>query len=198
MKVVAVVGTYRRGRTIDTAVEEALRGARDGGAETEKIQLLDKHIAFCTNCRACTQTPGSDRGCCVLDDDMAAILETLEQADAYIFACPVNYYSVTALMKRFIERLICYGYWPWGTGIPKMRLPKGQKQALLITSSACPAIIGRIAFGSVFKVLKACAKCLGAGSIRKLYFGTASINADDTLSENDKRRAYTAGQKIAQ
>lgn len=197
MKVVAVVGTYRKGRTIDTAVEEALRGARDGGAETEIIHLLDKHIEFCTNCRACTQTPGPDRGRCVLDDDMEAILDTLDQADAYILASPMNYYSVTALMKRFIERLVCYGFWPWGTGIPKMRLPKGKKQALLITSSACPAFIGRIAFRGVFSLLKASANCLGVGSIRKLYFGMVSINADDTLSEKDKRRAYAAGQRIA-
>ena len=37
MKVVAVVGTYRKGKTIDTAVDETLAGTREVGAETEKI-----------------------------------------------------------------------------------------------------------------------------------------------------------------
>lgn len=31
MKDVAIVGTYRKGRTIDSAVDDTLRGARDDG-----------------------------------------------------------------------------------------------------------------------------------------------------------------------
>ena len=195
MKVVAITGTYRRGRTIDTAVDEALRGAREAGAETEKIFLLDKHIEFCTNCRACTQTAGTGRGQCVIEDEMEEILNLLDSADAYIFASPINFFTVTALMKRFIERLVCYGYWPWGT-FPKPRIKKGRKKALLITSSACPELVGRIAFRHVFGVLKGAAQCLGARVIGKLYFGSAALGPDDALSDKQKRRAYAAGRKL--
>lgn len=195
MKVVAVVGTYRRGRTIDTAVDEALRGAQDAGAETEKILLLDKHIEFCTNCRVCTQDAGIARGRCVLKDDLESILDTLDTADAYIFASPINFYTVTALMKRFIERLVCYGYWPWGT-MPKNRVKKRTKRALLMASSACPAVIGRIAFRHTFSIMKACVQCLGAGLIRKLYFGTTALRPEDALGDKDKRRAYAAGRQL--
>ena len=195
MKVVAVVGTYRKGRTIDNAVEEALRGAREAGAETEKIMLLDKCIEFCSNCRVCTQTAGPERGRCAIQDDMESILNVLDSADAYIFASPINFYSVTALMKRFIERLVCYGYWPWGT-YPKMRLKKGRKKALLITASACPAFIGRIAFRQTFGVLKAAAQCFGAGTIQTLYIGAAAREPQAALNETDKRRACAAGQKL--
>jgi NAD(P)H-dependent FMN reductase len=194
VKVVAVVGTYRRGRTIDTAVDEVLRGAQEAGAETEKIVLLDKHIEFCTNCRVCTQTPGIARGRCVLDDDMEEILDTLDKADAFILATPVNFYTVTAIMKRFIERLVCYGYWPWGT-MPKNRIKKGRKKALLIASSACPAFIGRIAFRHIFSILKGAVRCLGAGPIHKLYLGTAAFRSEDSLSTKDKHRAYSAGKQ---
>ncbi len=195
MKVVAIVGTYRRGRTIDTAVEEALRGAADSGAQTEKIMLLDKHIEFCTNCRACTQNPGPQHGLCGIRDDMAGIIDTLESADAVILACPINFYSVTALMKRFIERLVCFAYWPWDT-YPKNRLPRGRKKALLITASACPAFLGRVAFRGTFSVLAAAAQCLGAGDIRRLYFGLSARRPESTLDDKSKRRAYLAGQKL--
>ena len=198
MKVLAIVGTYRKGRTIDTAVDEALRGARQTGAETEKILLLDKHIEFCTNCRTCTQNAGTERGRCEINDDMSSILDKLDQADVYVFASPINFFNVTAIMKRFIERLTCYGYWPWGKPTPKMRNKKGQKKALLITSSVCPAFIGRIAFHSTFKVLQACGDCLGAGSVKKLYFGKAAIKSDDVLSETDKKQAFESGRRIAQ
>ncbi len=196
MKIVAIVGTYRRGRTIDTAVDAALRGARDAGAETEQILLLDKHIEFCTNCRACTQTPGPTRGRCDIQDDMASILGKLDAANAYIFASPINFFGVTALTKRFIERLICYGHWPWGKPIPKMRIKKSSKKALLITSSACPAFIGRLMFRGALGTLKACTDCLGVKSVRKLYFGMAALNADDTLPLSHYRKAYAAGQKL--
>ena len=196
MKVIAIVGTYRKGRIIDTAVDEALRGARHAGAETVKIMLLEKHIEFCTNCRACTQNVGQERGRCEIQDDMSSILDMLDHADAYIFASPVNFFSVTAITKRFIERLICYGYWPWGVPIPRMRRKKGQKKALLMTSSACPAFIGRIAFRGTFGVLKSCAACLGATVASRLYFGKVALNSDDGLGETEKRRAFEAGRQL--
>lgn len=49
----------------------------------------------------------------------------------------------TALTKRFIERLSVYGYWPWGRPIPRMRRPEKSRNAVLVTSSACPAFLGR-------------------------------------------------------
>jgi len=195
MYIVAVVGSYRRGYTIDTAVDEVLRGARDAGAKTEKIVLLDKHIEFCTNCRNCTQSPGKTRGQCSINDDMSGIIDSLEAADAIVFASPINFFCITAIMKRFIERLVCFGYWPWST-FPKNRLDKGNKKALLIASSACPTLLGRVAFRGVFKVMSAAAQCLGSGEIKRLYFGLAARTANQTLDDKHRRRAYLAGRKL--
>ena len=55
MKVTAIVGSYRKGGTVDRVIDEILAAAREAGAETTKIYLIDKHIEFCTNCRECTQ-----------------------------------------------------------------------------------------------------------------------------------------------
>ena len=43
-QVVAIVGSYRKGETIDTAVEAILEGARARGAKTHKIYLIEQHI----------------------------------------------------------------------------------------------------------------------------------------------------------
>ena len=48
--VTAIVGSYRKGGIIDTAVDELLASAREEGAETAKIYLTDRQIEFCTNC----------------------------------------------------------------------------------------------------------------------------------------------------
>ena len=58
MKITAIVGTYRKGGVTDSAVDEILAAAREAGAETTKIYLIDKHVEFCTNCRTCTQEEG--------------------------------------------------------------------------------------------------------------------------------------------
>lgn len=63
-KVVAIVGSYRKGATIDSAVEAVLEGARSKGARTQTFYLADAHIEFCKNCRTCTQKPGEERGKC--------------------------------------------------------------------------------------------------------------------------------------
>jgi len=57
-RITALVGSYRKGGVIDRAVEEILAAARESGAETTKIYLIDEPIEFCANCRACTQTDG--------------------------------------------------------------------------------------------------------------------------------------------
>ncbi|MCP4453986.1 MAG: flavodoxin family protein, partial [Planctomycetes bacterium] len=75
---VAIVGTYRKCRVIDCAVSEILRGLEAEGVETSTIHLLDARVEFCTNCRACTQTPGEQRGDCAIKDDMAGILDQID------------------------------------------------------------------------------------------------------------------------
>ncbi len=117
-KVVAIVGSYRKGGTVDTAVDAVLAGARERGADTNKIYLLDQHIEYCRNCRACTQAEGMARGECAIHDDMAAIFDEIESADAVVLGSPVNFYNVTAVFRTFLERLLGCVYWPWGQASP--------------------------------------------------------------------------------
>lgn len=110
------LGSYRRGGIVESAVNEMLAAAKAQGAEVEKVHLFDRQVEFCTNCRTCTTEPGPDRGCCTIADDVPAILDRVDASDAFVLAAPINFWTVTALMKRFIECAVCYGYWPWGGG----------------------------------------------------------------------------------
>ena len=97
---------------------EALRSS---GAQVETIVLRDHPINFCLNCRECTQQPGESPGHCVQQDEMQAIVNKIEAADGYILASPTNLGSVSAVYKRFMERLVVYAYWPWGAKFPLYR-----------------------------------------------------------------------------
>jgi multimeric flavodoxin WrbA len=197
MKIVAVSGTYRKGGVTDSMLDAVLAGAQSVGAQTEKIILIDKHIEFCQNCRACCQQSGLERGKCINQDDMDSVLDVIEQADAVVFSSPMNWFSVTAVTKRFIERLVVYGYWPWGTGAPKMRLKKKTKKAIVITSSAMPAIMGRVLAGNPIRLLKAASSCFGAKVVKTLYFGMVASTRDWKLSEKQLAKCRDAGRKLA-
>lgn len=125
--VVGLVGSYRKNGFIDSTVDEMLSAARDRGAKTEKIFLLDQHIEFCTNCRSCMQEPGPDRGKCIHEDDMEKILKKIAGSDSIVIGAPVNCWDVNALTRKFFERCVGYAYWPWGTKIPKLRKKKSKK-----------------------------------------------------------------------
>lgn len=196
-RIVAIVGTYRRHHVIETAVDELLRGASTNGALTEKIMLLDEPLEFCTNCRACMQEAGEGRGRCIHQDAMESILDRLEAADAIVLACPINFGTTTALMKRFVERLVVYGTWPWGALAPKNRISHKTRRALLLTSSACPAIIGRFMMRGAFQVMKQAADVMGAKVVSRVYLGMTARTQDDTLDEKKLNQVFIAGQKLA-
>ena len=198
IKVVGIVGSYRKGKTIDSAVSAVLEGAEAKGAETKKIYLLDEHIEFCTNCRSCAQEKvESRRGKCVHDDDMESILAEIDEADAVVLGAPINFGNVTAIMKRFIERLIPYSYWPWGKAVaPVHRIEKTDKKAVTVTSSACPAFIGRILMPGALSMLKKAARIMGAKVVKSLYFGPVCGDKDSQLSEKALLKAQRAGEEL--
>jgi putative NADPH-quinone reductase len=197
-KVVGIVGSYRKNRVIDTAVSEVLRGAADAGAEVAKIYLTDKHIEFCANCRTCTQEEDiGRRGKCIHDDDMEQVLQDIESAEGVVLGSPVNFFRVTAITKRFIERLLPYAYWPWGakTG-PRLRTKKRDKKAIVIASTAAPAFLSRLFIRAPLRELKTAAACVGAKPIKSLYFGLVAQSPDATLDQKGLRKCYAAGQKL--
>ena len=196
-KILGIVGSYRKGGVIDSAVSEVLDAAREGGAEVEKIHLLDRRIEFCTNCRRCTQREGPEPGPCVHDDDMAGLIAAIEEADALVFGAPVNFGGVNALTQRFLERLVCYSWWPWGQAAPRLRKKgKPAKKAVLITSSAMPAIMGRFRTGAL-KSLKKGAGVIGARPVATLYVGLAARSERQPLGMRTVARARRAGEKLS-
>jgi len=199
-KIVSIVGSYRKGGIIDSAVSAVLKGAEAKGAETKKIYLLDKHIEFCRNCRNCVQENSNEtRGKCMQNDEMEEILREIDDSDGVVLGAPINFFNVTALMKKFIERLLPYCYWPWGRMIPKYRINKNKmnKKAVTVTSSGCPAWLGRIIFSGATSVLKAAARCIGARVVKSLYFGMVRREENSQLSERALLKAYRAGEKLA-
>ena len=195
-RVVAIVGSYRKGGTTDRAVEAVLEGARSGGAETRTFFLREQHIEFCINCRECMQQPGPRRGKCVQQDDLEPMLQEIEAADAVVLASPVNCYNVTAIFRRMMERLVGAAYWPWGQNVPSPRTTETKRKAVLIASSAMPGLLIPLATGAA-RALKVTAQLLGAKPVGRLWIGLAAGEPHHALSVRTVARAKRMGMKLA-
>ena len=195
-RILGIVGSYRKNGTIDSLVTEVLTSAEEHGALTEKIYLLDKNIEFCTNCRTCTQKPGAERGLCVHRDDMADILDRYNFSDGIVLGAPVNCFNLNALTRRFMERLVCLTFWPWGQPGYKLRNKVKGKKAVLITSSAMPAFMGRIFTGAP-RALRLIAETMGAKPVSMLFAGLSAQKEKPVVSDKMIRQAREAGRKLA-
>lgn len=195
-KILAVVGSYRKGGMTDSVVDAVLDAARERGAEVSKMYLLDKHLEFCKNCRACMQTPGGQRGECPIQDDLQSILSEIDAADAIVLGAPVNVFNVTAIFRQFMERLVGCAYWPWGKPSPEVRDKRKRKQAVLVTSAAMPGLL--IPFGTgAPRALKAAADMLGARVIAKIWVGIAAKEQHQRLSVQTEQKARNIGASLA-
>ncbi len=111
MNVLAVNGSPRKGTNSCThlILEPFLEGMKSAGARTELVSLADHTVNPCLGCFACwVKTPGE----CVRKDDMAALLPKYAEAELVVFATPLYHYSMSGLLKNFIDRTLPLAQ-PW-------------------------------------------------------------------------------------
>lgn len=195
-KILAINGSYRDDGITDQAVNYMLRAAKAFGAEVELVLLRDYPIEFCLNCRECTQLPGDMPAECVQHDGMKQLVDRIEWADGYILAAPTNFGSVTAIFKRFMERLVVYAYWSWDMNAPKYRKANTtKKKAVLISSCAAPGILGRWLYGTHGQ-LKMTAKTIGAETVGTIFTGMVSKQPHAELPEKVNSKIITLVEKL--
>jgi hypothetical protein len=196
-KVVAIVGSYRRGGIVDKAVAAVLEGARLQGASVSTIYLTENNLKPCTNCRTCVQTPGPERGRCPLDDDLAGILSEIESADSIVLGSPVKGGNVSAIFRQFMERMMGCCYWPWGEPVPKPRSREPRLKAVVVASTAMPSLLMALFTGAAANALNMTAAMISATPVGNLWIG---LKAGDPLCELSPRtlaRAQRLGMKLA-
>ena len=102
MKIIAVVGARKNGNTeeilrfFSRALEEKL------DAEVDILNLYDYPIPLCTGCHSCILT-GEDT--CPHRDAVRKIEGKLTASDGLILASPGYMFSVTAIMKNFLDHV---------------------------------------------------------------------------------------------
>ena len=102
-KVLAVIGSPRRGGNTDELIRKVTKGAESKGAAVETIRLAELNIGECDGCMSCWKGKH-----CIKSDDMLDIYPKIIDSDVILFGTPVYWYGPTALMKAFIDRFLYF------------------------------------------------------------------------------------------
>lgn len=103
VKILGICGSHRANGNSESLLRIALGEAQALGCDTEIVPLHKARIAYCIECDRCAEQ-------CVLshdaNDDAAAILGKMRNADAIIISTPVLFGSVSGKLKSLFDRSI--------------------------------------------------------------------------------------------
>ena len=199
MKIMAFVGSPRKGSNVDILMDKVIEGAQSKtDVEVEKIYLYKADIKNCNACGLCSPLMGSKD--CPINDDMPGILNRMLEADAYIFGTPNHVHTMTSAMTNFWARLQPLGKMEvirddsgkiiGGKSKP---LIMGKKAVMVVSqgdfSPSASALLLRV-LGSNIKdfQLKKIGEVFSTGNLEK---------AQVKNNENDLTLAFTIGQRLA-
>jgi len=107
MKVVGIAGSLRPESNTLEYVKKCLGRLNELGLETELISLQGKEIKPCLGCYSCVEI-----GKCIQeDDDFAAILEKMRQAEGIVVGSPVYISSATPQIMSLLSRATFVAIW---------------------------------------------------------------------------------------
>lgn len=109
MKILAFNGSPRLKGNTATMLDNAIKGARELGAEVELFNLYKMQFSGCISCFSCKRLDQERPIVCVVKDDLQPILEKVREIDAILIGTPVYFGSETAATRALIERL-CFPY----------------------------------------------------------------------------------------
>ena len=199
MKIMAFVGSPRKGSNVDILMDKVIEGAQSKtDVEVEKIYLYKADIKNCNACGLCSPLMGSKD--CPIDDDMPGILNRMLEADAYIFGTPNHVHTMTSAMTNFWARLQPLG---------KMEVIRDDS-GKIIGGKSKPLIMGKKAVMVVSQgdfspsasalLLRVLDSNIKDFQLKKIgeVFSTGNLEkAQVKNNEQDLNLAFTVGQQLA-
>lgn len=104
MKILVLNGSPKRERSDTMCITRAFLDGMNEAApqEVQTINVVDRHIEYCTGCFACMRNGGT----CIHGDDMRAILEEILSSDLLIWSFPLYCYGMPAPLKALLDRTL--------------------------------------------------------------------------------------------
>jgi multimeric flavodoxin WrbA len=175
MKVLGILGSPCTDGNTAVLLDAVLDGAREAGAQVERIDIGDLRIESCDGCRKC-DTSGL---CALKGDDMRAIYRKIREVDALVVASPIFFMGVSAQLKALIDRCQCF----WIERFVLGRRPyegKRHPKGMFVSTAGSPK-------ADVFKPAIHCVKALFI-ALDYSYAGEILLPHTDAPDIAEKRR----------
>jgi multimeric flavodoxin WrbA len=105
MKLVGILGSRNPQGQTARAADALLQGAADAGWEVSRAFLPALQIERCRQCEDNGWGICRSEGQCVIEDDLAGLVDQIRGADAVAFATPVYFGDLSESMRAFTDRL---------------------------------------------------------------------------------------------
>ncbi|MCL2889386.1 MAG: flavodoxin family protein [Eggerthellaceae bacterium] len=102
-KILVVTGSPRKNGNTDVLAQAFMEGAKDAGNEVFLFDAGKAVIKGCNNCKSCFGKGGQ----CQQNDDMQKIYPVLHECDVLVLASPIYFFTISAQLKAFIDRMYC-------------------------------------------------------------------------------------------
>lgn len=176
-KVLILSSSPRKGGNSDTLCDEFMRGATAAGHEATKIFLRDKTIHYCTGCSTCSLHKKN----CPQQDDAAAVISQMLEADVLVMATPVYFYTMSAQMKTLIDR--CCGLYT---------AMKNKEFYFILTA----AENDRSLLERTVDTFQGFLDCLENPVIKGVIYGTGVWHTGEILNTHHMQQAYEMGTQV--
>ena len=180
------MGSPRLKGNTDRLLDEALRGAKSGQAEVEKLVVDKMKITPCREYYGCLKD-----GNCVIRDDMDIIIPRLLEADGIIVASPMFFYGVTAQLKALIDR--CQALWVRRSVLKT--LPESNKKGVFI---GVGATMGKQLFDGSILTIKYFFQAFGAEYVDELLIRGVDKKGEIKEHPDLLKEAFALGERVVQ
>ena len=188
-KVVIAMGSPRKEGNSTILAQKVAEGAIAAGAEVELFNLHEMEIKPCDACEACYQKKSKG---CIVQDDMQGLYPKLRQADTWIIASPIYWFTFNAQTKLFMDRW--YGLFGGKPDDELAGIPFRDKRigVILTYGDSDPVNSGAI---NAIRTFQDAFRYVGVRKLRFIYgsaLNTGEIRSNQQLMDS----AYRMGEEL--
>jgi multimeric flavodoxin WrbA len=189
-QILAIYGSPRRNGNTSLLLQQAVRGAREVGAQVEEIVLRDLTMSPCLEIYGC-----KEMGRCVIKDDFQKVYDQILACRGIMLASPIFFYTVSAHTKILMDR--CQSLWVKGYWIEERPFGKkpDKRKGLFISVGATK---GKKLFDGVHMTVKYFFDALETELWRSLLYRSLDFEGDVLKHPDYLEEALQAGRALAQ
>ncbi|MCK8825274.1 flavodoxin family protein [Fuchsiella alkaliacetigena] len=184
MKIIGIACSPRPRGNSTILLEEALKGAREAGFETEIYRLAQMNFSMCIGCDKCSEDKK-----CVFEDDLTELFPKLEKADGIIISASVFGMGLNALGKSMVDRSQIY----WARKYVFEDEPFPSRPGALI---ACAGTTFEGVFNCMVKPIKYFYKMLDVDYRHQLLHNPVDKPGEIKEKEEALAKAYQLGKNL--